>query len=114
VKGSGRCAGNSLSMSQTPLHAELHTAYAAVAPLSTKYPAQEGALFQTFVDLKYAARWRFLEVHDVQRSEIADPAFGKSGWAIVTGQAPNSKVRIFGMHKSLTSFHRPRSPLSQC
>ena len=76
MKGSGRCAGNSLSMSQTPLHAELHTAYAAVAPLSTKYPAQEGALFQTFVDLKYAARWRFLEVHDVQRSEIADPALG--------------------------------------
>ena len=46
----------STSMAE-PLHAERHAAYAAVEPLCAKYPAQAGALFQTYVDLKYAARW---------------------------------------------------------
>lgn len=66
-----------------PLHAERHAAYAVVEPLCAKYPAQAGALFQTYVDLKYAARWRALDVHDTA-------SFGKPGWAILVGEAPDT------------------------
>ena len=72
----------STSMAE-PLHAERHAAYAAVEPLCAKYPAQAGALFQTYVDLKYAARWRALDVHDTA-------SFGKPGWAIIVGEAPDA------------------------
>lgn len=66
-----------------PWHAERHAAYAVVEPLCAKYPAQASALFQTYVDLKYAARWRALAVHDTA-------SFGMPGWAILVGEAPNT------------------------
>lgn len=80
------------------LQAKRHAAYAAVEPLCAAYPAQAGALFQTYTDLKYAARWQNLALHDVLRDSDNDGAgagagFGQRGWAMITGIAPDAKVR---------------------
>lgn len=81
--------------------AATHEAFAIVQPLCDTYPSQASALFQTYLDLRYAARWRDLQVRSIQRrvgatesaSEAANADFGANGWAIVVGIAPGSKVR---------------------
>jgi hypothetical protein len=86
---------------EEPVRAEQHAAYAAVAPLSRKYPAQGSALFQTYVDLKYAQRWQSLEVIDVPRTDTPSVAFGAAGWALLIGRAPYTKVSfcVFHLHR---------------
>ncbi|KAL4400372.1 tRNA-intron endonuclease [Malassezia pachydermatis] len=81
-----------------PLQAATHVAYAAVAPLGAKYPAQEAALFQTYVDLKYAARWQSLDVVDLPNDSsstatLPTSTFGEQGWAVLIGLAPSSKEK---------------------
>ncbi|WFD28641.1 hypothetical protein MNAN1_003654 [Malassezia nana] len=79
--------------------AATHEAFAIVQSLCDTYPSQASALFQTYVDLRYAARWRDLQVRSIQRrvgatdaaSEAANADFGANGWAIFVGVAPGSK-----------------------
>ena len=68
------------------LRAKDHPAYPQVEALCAKYPVQAGALFQTFVDLQFAARWRELHVLDFPRAPpAAGGGLGSSGWAVVHG-----------------------------
>lgn len=66
-----------------------HAAHGAVDPMAQAYPAQAAALFQTYVDLRYAASWRDLRVIEVVRDAFGDArAFGGRGWALICGTAP--------------------------
>ena len=78
------------------LQAESHEAYQDVQPLCDKYVSQASALFQTYVDLKYAARWRELDARAIERpgGRADAAAFGAVGWAVIVGQAPSSKARV--------------------
>lgn len=77
------------------LQAETHEAYKDVQKLCETYVSQASALFQTYVDLKYAARWRELDARAIQRpTGSADAAsFGAAGCAVIVGMAPGAKVR---------------------
>lgn len=78
------------------LQAETHEAYKDVRPLCNKYLSQASALFQTYVDLKYAARWRELDAREVARPGASGDAaaFGAAGWAVIVGLAPGGKVGV--------------------
>lgn len=83
------------------LRAEDHPSYPRVAALCAKYPAQGGALFQTFVDLQFSARWRELEAFEVPRGEPASGSGGASGsdlgaagWAFVSGVPRDGGARV--------------------
>ena len=79
-----------------PLRAQDHPSYPRVAALCAKYPAQGGALFQTFVDLQFSARWRELEVFEVPRGEPDrghSSGLGAAGWAFVSGVPRDGSAR---------------------
>ncbi|WFC95805.1 hypothetical protein MBRA1_002459 [Malassezia brasiliensis] len=68
-----------------------HAAHSAVDPMAQAYPAQAAALFQTYVDLRYAASWRDLRVIEIVRDASGDArAFGARGWALICGTAPQT------------------------
>ncbi|WFD03979.1 hypothetical protein MOBT1_002676 [Malassezia obtusa] len=69
-----------------------HAAHAAVDPYAKTYPSQAAALFQTYVDLRYAAAWRDLRIIEIVRDDAGDAAvFGGRGWALIRGTAPQSE-----------------------
>ncbi|WFD32546.1 hypothetical protein MSPP1_003594 [Malassezia sp. CBS 17886] len=81
-----------------PLSAKEHPAYEALAPLCAKYSAQASALWQTYVDLVYAAGWTHVDAVDVPRAAACGAgdkggAFGSVGWAIVCGAPPSGQQR---------------------
>lgn len=77
-----------------PLATE-HASYPQLSALARKYPAQAGALFQTFVDLEYAAQAESLEPTEVERDATAPSnAFGQRGWALVCSQLRGRKERV--------------------
>ncbi|WFD04790.1 hypothetical protein MVES1_000114 [Malassezia vespertilionis] len=78
---------------QVPTAKSGHPAYPAVELLCEKYPVQRAALFQTFVDLQYAAAWCDLRAVDIPRDIQGDVyTFGGKGWAMLIGFAPDSTV----------------------
>lgn len=69
-----------------------HAAHAAVDAYAKQYASQAAALFQTYVDLRYAAAWRSLRVCDVVRHPSGEAAqFGGRGWALICGTAPHTE-----------------------
>ncbi|KAI3617801.1 hypothetical protein CBS9595_003710 [Malassezia furfur] len=68
-----------------------HAAHSAIDPMAQAYPAQAAALFQTYVDLRYAASWRDLRVIEIVRDASGDArTFGARGWALICGTAPQA------------------------
>ena len=84
---------------QTPdgaLRAKDHQSYPQVEALCAKYPVQAGALFQTFVDLQFSARWRELQAVDVPRDPPAPGGgLGSAGWAVVRGIPRDASDAMF-------------------